>query len=67
MMDDKMMKYEHIGTFVRTKFRRFKTEKNGCYICWRNFLTFGELQAHLDLHIESVIIKDINASWKLIG
>lgn len=62
-----MVKSEHIGTFVRTKYRRFKTEKNGCYICWKNFSTVDELEAHLNLHLSSVIIKKYNASWKHLG
>lgn len=59
-----MINSKHIGSFVRTKFRRFQTEKNGCYICWKNFLSLDELQFHLDLHSNSVIIKNVNASWK---
>lgn len=62
-----MIQYEHIGTFIRTKFRRFQTEANGCYICWKNFPTIDELKTHLDLHLNSVVVKNFNASWKALG
>ncbi|KAJ6648786.1 putative helicase mov-10-B.2 [Pseudolycoriella hygida] len=61
-----MINSEHIGTFVRTKYRRFKTESNGCYICWKNFGEVDELKSHLKLHSNSVVVKDFNASWKSV-
>lgn len=62
-----MINSEFVGTFVRTKFRRFQTESNGCYICWKNFSSVDELRTHLDLHLSSVIVKNCNASWKSLG
>lgn len=62
-----MIKSEHLGTFVRTKNRRFQTEQFGCYLCWKNFENKDLLDGHNGLHLHSVVIKNYNASWKALS
>lgn len=58
-----MLKFKLDGSLVRAINRRFQTEQNGCYLCWKNFPTVDELKAHLDLHL----ISKIKDTWESQG